>query len=887
MIMTSKNLPFLALLLMTVPCMRGEGSAPVATPSPVSTPRPARPKPRPAHLPAEAFMIGSYHPASCGWLVDWSRERNFCANNYLDHLDRVKADPSYVLALSEVNNMMAIRNFKPERFEEMKGLVKQGRVEPVNAFFLEPTVSLSGGEALARIGVEGIRWQEKMLGIRPRHCWAIDTCGVHDQMPQLCGQLGLDALVYVRCSPSPDSTVYWSESPDGTRLMTLAASSGYAEDIAGLFSTKEPVTTNALSRMVGTLTAKAGKLPEGVPPFVLAGRHDYSPPPVRKENPGEFLGAWKAAHPECPVRFSTLSEYLAKLLPGISEGRLKVPSVQAGSRYYAYNAFWVNAPKVKQWFRRDEHLLQASEMAATAASLRGNYAYPSKTLRDAWLQLFLNMDRNTLWGAAIGSVFEDSSSWDARDRFEWIGNHAGEILASSSRSLTGQGSGVALFNPVNRPRTSPFRIGLPPGKTLAGAVCEDAGDGTQFVARELPSCGITGAELAESPAPVPKEVPLPGVIETDHYSATVDPVSGDLTSLKTKPSGRELLGGAANVLVADQGERAWCDGIPVRAKRKRVTGQAFVPTRVVAREGALGWTVESEGSFVGKSKARRILRFFRHDARIDCETELTNIPDKTLVSAEFPLAGKPAEIRRGIPFGFSRDDSRVTGIVPAIRWSDYSTPGLGGLALLDRGLPGREIEGGLLLFPLLNAQDHYHGYPADWISGKGTRRLEYSLVPHDADWEQAGIPGIAWEYNSPVAVTPDCGSANAGSFVETSPNLILEAMRREGGEIELRLSECLGKAGKGRVTLHLPHGEGRLTDFLGEHPAKLEGGPGTYGFEVRPQQIVTLRFNAPGKVEEPPVLTRWDELVPEAKRRALNSYDPTLLGHPNPKHQYP
>ena len=34
--------------------------------------------------PAEVFVVPNFHPASCGWLTDWSTERNYCANDYLD-----------------------------------------------------------------------------------------------------------------------------------------------------------------------------------------------------------------------------------------------------------------------------------------------------------------------------------------------------------------------------------------------------------------------------------------------------------------------------------------------------------------------------------------------------------------------------------------------------------------------------------------------------------------------------------------------------------------------------------------------------------------------------------------------------------------------------------
>src|ERR1039458_135170 len=104
--------------------------------------------------PLEGFIVPNFHPASCGWLTNFSNERVYCANSYLDHLDRVRDDPNYCFALSECNNMIAMMNFKPERTAELKSAIHAGRVELVNAFFLESSVNLSGGEALVRLGIE-------------------------------------------------------------------------------------------------------------------------------------------------------------------------------------------------------------------------------------------------------------------------------------------------------------------------------------------------------------------------------------------------------------------------------------------------------------------------------------------------------------------------------------------------------------------------------------------------------------------------------------------------------------------------------------------------------------------------------------------------------------
>src|SRR5271157_607915 len=234
----------------------------------------------------EAFIVPNFHPASCGWLTTFSKERVYCANTYLDHLDRVRDDPNYKFALSEVNNMIAIMNFQPQRIEEIKQRAKEGRVELVNANFLEMTVNLAGGEALLKEGVEGLRWQEQMMGIHPRLMWVIDTCGLHDQMGQISSGLGLEAMVYERMNKT-GSTIHWAESPDGSRILALCPD-GYAS-FSSLFRTKDRLSTGELQKLEDELAEWAKKTPDGVPVLVLAGSGDYSQAPLRKDYPREFL----------------------------------------------------------------------------------------------------------------------------------------------------------------------------------------------------------------------------------------------------------------------------------------------------------------------------------------------------------------------------------------------------------------------------------------------------------------------------------------------------------------------------------------------------------------------------------------------------------------------
>jgi alpha-mannosidase len=834
--------------------------------------------------PAEVFVVPNFHPASCGWLTTFSKERVYCLNSYLDHLDRVRDDPNYAFVLSECNNMIAMLNFKPDRFEELKKRAKEGRVELVNSFYLEPTINLSGGEALVKQGVEGLRWQEKMTGIRPRFAWTIDVCGTHDQMAQISAGLGLDAMVFTRKNPT-GSTIFWAESPDGSRILSL--SPGHYSEWGELFQAKQALSRAELDKLHEDAAGKLKITPTGAPVLVLAGYGDYALAPAYRAYPTELISQWKSAYPGSSVRFTTAGKYLDTILPGVQSGKLKIPTMKGGTEY-DFNSFWIECPRMKWWFRRNEQGLQASEMLSTIASLEKGFAYPSQAIHNAWILTMLNMDRNSLWGSAGGMVFESDSSWDVRDRLGYVEASNHRICDSALGAIESKGDGVAYFNPLNWTRNDPVHV--PAGEVPHGATAESL-PGTHLVLCrvDLPSMGVA-AMKAEGDAPAPTSQDLPAAIETKHYTARIDPKTGALVSLRIKPSGRELFAGPANVLVAERSQKQ--EGDPGdftqnREQRKRLaTSSDWAVSKVQCMRGPLATTVTVEAEFYGGKTCQRLMRFYHDYPRIDCSVDFEDLPDRTVLVSEFPLASDVEEIRRAIPYGFSHGawskpnpnlHGWTKGITPAVRWSDYGLAGGGGFAILDHGLSGREITGRTPLIFLYNATDKYYGYPNPWLSGKGKHHVEYAIVAHESAWAEARIPQMAWEYNHPPVSIAGAAPANARSFVKTSPNLIVEAVRREGNEIELRMAECLGLAGHASIEINLPHKGAALTDLVGKHRQALKGGP-KYTFEVRPQQIVTLRL---GSSPVPPVqlVTQWDEFVPKPKLAALHTYL-EIKGHP-------
>jgi alpha-mannosidase len=831
----------------------------------------------------EVFIVSQFHPASCGWLTTFSKERVYCANSYLTHLKRVGEDPAYNLVLSEANNIIAIMNFQPNKIAELKQRVKEKRVELVNGFFLESTINLSGGEALVRMGVEGLRWYDQIFEVRPRFAYCIDTCGVHDQMAQIVSGLGLDALIYTRRNPT-DKAVYWMVSPDGSRTLTLCPGS-YAE-CSIIFTNENPLTREQTEQLEQEFAQKQDKTPDHAPIMMLASSGDYSLAPPVKAYPSALLKDWSQRHRR-KIRFTTLGDYLDAIAPEIASGKISIPTHQGGTAY-DYDAFWIENSKVKTWYRTCEQQLRVSETLSTIASLHGKSVYPVQSMYDAWMLMFLNADRNTLWGSAGGMVFVDAESWDAQDRFEWVARTTAKVTSAAAESIAGEG-GMSLFNPLNWKRSDPIALKLPDGKSVEGMTCEALPDGRTLCFPQIDSMALGQLKLQDKIADQPQPIFFNGMIKTSYYVLQMDLQTGAIASLRWKKSGHEIFGGLANVVIAERPKKKPDDAgdhMPAIPDRDRLATSNQYESKIEVIRGPLTTTIVTTGTFYGGAVIRRTVRLFEGHPRIEFEIELNDVPNYTVVFADFPLASDIAEVRRGVPFGFSHGAWQTPnpnlhgwtkGIVPAVRWSDYATAN-GGVAIFDRGLSGRELNGRTASIYLFNAEDKYWGFENEWLTGKGRHTLEFALMPWEGDWIDARVPQAAWEYN--LAPTLLHGTvAETRPFLETSKNIIVESMHRDGHFVVVRFVEAFGAAGEAIVKLNLPHTNASQTDMTGRNSKPLPAGP-EYRVQVSPQQIVTLHFQTKTKVAEPAAVTSWDAFVPKQKLAALHRYDVSLVGHP-------
>lgn len=829
------------------------------------------------------FIVPNTHGTIGGWLVDFDTERNYVLNNYLEHLALAEASPAYRFVWSEAPNLISLLELEPAREAALRRMMAAGRAELVNGFFLESDVTLTGGETLTQLGVHGVRWHERVFGVRPKFGWAIDITGAHRQLPQITAKLGFEALVFTRNNPA-GKTAFWWRAPDGTRSLAVTAQA-YME-MRELFRATDPGDEAAHAAVRQAVEARLPFSPSPRLALFLAGASDYSLPPALGPRVEEFLAQWRRRAPETELRFGTMADYLEALRMELKQGAA-LPEY-AGDTSYCYNGFWSAMPRVKHAFRRTEGLLHAAELAAASSSLRRAVPYPARALDEAWTLLLLNADRNTIWGAAAGEVFRSEKHWDAWDRFRGAEERLQRVLRSS---LGGGGRETGIFSSLNWRREDPVEMRLPEGKSPAGAVCmEDPSKrGTARCQMQIPGGEALPLRWKPEAAEAASAIEPPAEIRTRYYTARIDRNSGDISGLSTAGGKGILNAGAGRIEMEEPPEKIAKTAADFMAPKRQRRAVAACEARPAMRawRGRLATVVEAVLDCPAFRMEKRMW-FYEAFPRIDFDIVLDLRRSDVLVTADFPFAGKVDRRTRGIPYGFSEGPGEESwlepqpyflaraaehnllgysaAVLPALGWSDYRLAAGGGMTLLEAGLAMHEFSPDRLTLGLVNAVSTYRGLPNEELRGVGRHELRFAILPHEGDWRAIEAPKRAREFAMPPHVVE--GAAPLPPLVRTSENLIVEAVRREGSDLEVRLTEWRGEAAMAWVECLAPHRDARRTNLLGEEPRPL-GRAARYRFAVMPQEIVTLRFRLDSAVETPEPLRTWAPLVPEAKRGGL------------------
>lgn len=452
----------------------------------------------------KVLHIIGYSHVDAAWLWPWRDSSNLALTTFHSALDRMNEFPEFCFSASSSMHYRWVQRADPKMFVEIGERIRQGRWEVVGAWPVEPDCNLPAAESFARHCLYGKSYCREELRADVRIGLNPDSFGHAAGLPTILRHAGYGYYVFMRPQPQeqaiPLPLVFWWESPDGSRVLTLRICRNYDSSAADVRKVLPEIFMPGLDHAAF---------------FLGVGDHGGA---VTKRQIEEIIALRQ--DPSLPeLRFSTLQTFFAAVESSPGFGAL--PVIRSELQHHSRGCYSANG-EVKFVNRRAERALVQAETISLAASLSSSYPYRGQEFADSWWKLCFNQFHDLLAGTALYSDYRDlrDGVGYATETATVAKVEALETMARQTDLRSVRESALFLFNPlpwrrralVDCIRSKKSESGEP----LTHLVSE-AGESvpvqwrpspsmTPFYPRlaawvELPACGYKVFELASGDAP--------------------------------------------------------------------------------------------------------------------------------------------------------------------------------------------------------------------------------------------------------------------------------------------------------------------------------------------------------------------------------------------------
>ena len=759
--------------------------------------------------------------------------------------------PEWKFAQSQAKIYADMKRWFPTVYREVKRRVRQGRWEPIGAFWVEPDCNLISGESFVRQVWYGQQFWRREFGMQSRTCWQPDVFGLSWGMPQILKRSGLEYFLTNKMvcwndtNPWRQNTFWW-EGTDGSRVLAVVPPAHFIGMVDpdhldfhwSNYSDKETIGESLYTFGWGDGGA-------GVDHEMLECAFRYR----------DFPGLVK-------TKFSSAEEALDRIKAKALKAEL--PVMRDELYLEAHRGTYTNKGRLKKLNRRAEFLYREAE-AASALAWLGGAPYPQARFDEGWKGLLTLQFHDSLPGTHITEVYGELLK-----EYDQV-LATGELLRRRGLAALAKGAGsrkrgLLIFNSLLHPRSGVCR--LPLGALGRARLADSDGrplrrqriktlDGTEEVLVEIPEvpgvgyCVLPLTEAGartvscDGPSCIARRRRDSVVLENDFLTATFN-LRGELVSLRDDEQGREVLvaGAAGNRFQLFEDTPgpydAWDIIESYRQHELDISGGAKL---TVEESGPLRASLRLTKSF-RKSRLEQRISLLAGRRVLLFETLVDWKERQKLLKVAFPVEINTRRATYDIAFGsIERPNHRNTSYdaarfeVPANLWMDMSQ-GDYGVSLLNDCKYGHEAQDRLMRLTLLKGSNH-----PDPVADLERHFFTYALYPHAGDWRAAGTVRAALELNAPLSVCPGAAPATH-SFVRCSaPNFTLEALKRseDGRHLVLRLLERNNCCAPASLAFDRPVKRAWTCNLMEREEVELRPDRNTLVVPARPCEIVTLR----------------------------------------------
>lgn len=745
--------------------------------------------------------------------------------NLREALRILEVSPAYTFLVEQVILLQEFWERCPEHREALRRVAGEGRLEVSPGMYVMPDMNHPDGESLFRQVELGRAWLREHLGLDPECCWIADCWGHHAQLPQVLTQAGYRTYFFWRCMrPEAMTSHFLWQGLDGTRLRTHWLARGYG-------NVRFPGTTEVINapdldlrgcgpRQIRALCDELAAYGDG--PALVCNGGDFLMPQASAPAAVEALNRSGALPPIC---FSLPSRYAAAVDWGTAP-------VLGGEFNSNLQGTFTSNIAIKQ--RTRQGVGRALDLEALAVVTKRN---PGERLGYAWQTLLKQQFHDSICGticdAALAGCLQELDRADL-------------ALAGVARRLAGRSGSAGWFNGTGMART------------------EIVEDGTERRRVTMGSFGLCAVDTAEVLPPA-EPVVLPLTVETPSYQAEIGR-DGYITRLAL-PAGQSIAAGApcpfgSLALQMDNGdlwlnfdsplnggclESALTRNLPDPYDRSQPGELANHSTfRPAIREVSAcrhGDVVEvTQKGAVGFWRIRvdfeTRIRFSPSTPRIEYRTRILPSGRHYRLRVAFPTRFREGVIRHEIPFGIQE---RGPHEHVAQNWVDVSD-GTGGVAVLNRGIPGNTVCDGVVLLSLFRSAAMEYKAPSDASFNDGVpHTFEYAVMVHGGAAE-ADVVREGWLFARRPVFLPHTPAAPGAGWALDVAGAVISALRRTDAGVFVRLYEATGRPYTG--SLRLPDGIVSVarTDGLALPVEASRRCAGVLPVTLRPFQLLGLLF---------------------------------------------
>jgi alpha-mannosidase len=766
-------------------------------------------------------MIGNAHIDPI-WLWRWQEGYDEMESTSRSALDRMKEYPDFIFCRSSAGVHLPVEQENPQLFAEITKRAREGRWHIVNGWWEQPDCNIPGGESFVRHGLYGKRYFEEKFGVEVTAGYNVDTFGHAGTLPQIMKKCGFTSYCFFRPGRHEKelpASVFWWESPDGSRILACRAPHHYGagrEDIEERIMAAYEQTQEPLHHVMC---------------FYGVGNHGGGPTIANIESIHRVNARADAPNAIC----STPDAFFEAILEETDD----FPVVRDELQHHAPGCY-AAVSEVKRRNRHSELLLMTAEKFSAIAQRHCGVAYPQSDFTRGWQRVLFNQFHDVLAGTSIKEAYErDIYPWyDECDRL------AGAALGKSLRAIgacintSGPSPALVLYNPLSwtrhealtalvpvereRGRNFPLRLLDHKGTEVPIQVGAIRFAGSRLFAEvtfvaEVPAVGYRIYHFERKrPAASASQVAAGGyTIENEHYRLIVDPETGGIASLLDKTNGTEAIaGGASPLIVINDPSDTWSHDVP--AFRDEI-GRFHCDGRVaVIERGPMRATLRVTSTW-GASTVVQELSLSRGSRRIDWRLDIDWHEQLKALKLAVPVNVGNATATFDVPYG-AIVRAATGNEEPLQQWMDVTGEagrGRYGVALLNDCKYGGDVLGSEMRLTLLRSPIYAFHDPRiiepdvtyDWTD-QGRQTVRCALLPHKGAWQDAQTAREAWALNVPLITRLE--PAHEGklppslSFAEARPeNVVLSVMKKaeDDDDLILRLYETDGRNGEVNIAL--------------------------------------------------------------------------------------